>query len=407
MKARELGIDEAELNFPNDLTPPDAPPARPPGSLFEINATAGYRGVYNHKDKFQSRVCYAGVKYSCGTHETAEAAARSFDAKARELGVAEEELNFPNDTRPPAPPAPRPAGSLFSVNGETGYRGVYHHKDKYQSRVCYEGTAYNCGTHLSADAAAHAFDKQARELGIPEEELNFPFKKPRPSQRAGLLSLASVAAAHAGRAGGGAAPAGGGGGGRAAGARAQAQARAQAAQAAAAQAQAAAAQATAAAVVATAAAGGPSTWPPALAWTGPAAWGGWAAPGPSAWVAPPAAFAAMDPATWVSAASAALGSSLGAGLAGSHYAPPGALYPAAFPPAAFGPAFPGFGPQAGGAAEFGGEGLPGLGLPPPASGFGATLLVPKHRKRKELAEAAEAGAGAGAAEAAEGAEGAC
>lgn len=173
--------------------PPEVAPAwsgpLPPaakGGLFALNAKTGFRGVYNYKvkaaranvlrlpragraarltatslhplpcasaltraaprarapqDKFKSLLRYRSNAYSCGYHDSAEAAARAFDAQARLLGVDEDELNFPNDVAPPtAPTAPREPGSLFSVNAGTGFRGVYTSgKGKFQARVASGG----------------------------------------------------------------------------------------------------------------------------------------------------------------------------------------------------------------------------------------------------------------------------
>lgn len=63
-----------------------------PGTLFSINAETGFRGVCKDmaRDKFQATLCYEGEKHYCGSHPDAASAARAFDAKARELGIAEE-----------------------------------------------------------------------------------------------------------------------------------------------------------------------------------------------------------------------------------------------------------------------------------------------------------------------------
>ena len=97
-KAVELGFPEEELNFPfgkaRELYLKEAP-------VVPSKSNSGFKGVYVMTDRsrakrFKVRIGHKGAKINCGTHDTAEAAARAYDAKARELGIAEEWLNYPH-----------------------------------------------------------------------------------------------------------------------------------------------------------------------------------------------------------------------------------------------------------------------------------------------------------------------
>lgn len=62
------------------------------------SSKTGFKGVTRHSDlqKFQANIHRGGKQTYIGLFTTAEEAARSWDAKAREFGYAESALNFPN-----------------------------------------------------------------------------------------------------------------------------------------------------------------------------------------------------------------------------------------------------------------------------------------------------------------------
>ena len=56
---------------------------------------SGYRGVYPSGARFRARIQIDGKLVRMGLFDTAEEAARAYDAKAREMGKPEAHLNFP------------------------------------------------------------------------------------------------------------------------------------------------------------------------------------------------------------------------------------------------------------------------------------------------------------------------
>lgn len=57
--------------------------------------TTGYKGVYRRGDRWCAQLRYEGEALWLGAHATPEAAARAYDAKARELFGAFASLNLP------------------------------------------------------------------------------------------------------------------------------------------------------------------------------------------------------------------------------------------------------------------------------------------------------------------------
>ena len=87
-----------------------------------LNATTGFRGVCFHKQtgKYASTLYFNGQNFSCGLHETAEAAAQAYDAEARKQGREECLLNFPHG-KPRTEPLP---ALVHARNAKTGFFGV-------------------------------------------------------------------------------------------------------------------------------------------------------------------------------------------------------------------------------------------------------------------------------------------
>jgi hypothetical protein len=63
---------------------------------------------------------------------------------------------------------------------QSGFIGVdHHHKSSiFRARICDQGKRITLGTYATAEEAAHAYDKAARELHGPNARVNFPVDKP-------------------------------------------------------------------------------------------------------------------------------------------------------------------------------------------------------------------------------------
>jgi len=134
------------------------------------------RGVSKSASRWRAQVWHNGKNYNIGTFDEEEEAARAYDAKARELGVAEVWLNHPVGLPPREGPPPRRKVIGSNPVGTAGFRGV---ELKMSGRY---RASFNTGTdgkkastrHDTAEASAHAWDAMARKAGRPEAGLNFP-----------------------------------------------------------------------------------------------------------------------------------------------------------------------------------------------------------------------------------------
>jgi len=89
MKARELFGEFAQLNFPHE----SVAPAR---SVARVDSKSGYRGVSQRKSdgRWVAELKHEGKRYRMFSFATAEAAARAYDAKKREVIGDKARCNF-------------------------------------------------------------------------------------------------------------------------------------------------------------------------------------------------------------------------------------------------------------------------------------------------------------------------
>jgi hypothetical protein len=174
VEARKLCKPAHLLNFPHETHVPA--PLRPVSRPQRPVGASGYKGVTLLHDKHVATIYAGGCQRRLGAFGTAEEAARAHDAEARKLGKPADTLNFAHET---SVQAPLPLQRLRSGGpiGASGFRGVTSKRSKYVATI-YAGGRDRCflGAFKTAEAAARAYDAEARKLGKPAHLLNFPHK---------------------------------------------------------------------------------------------------------------------------------------------------------------------------------------------------------------------------------------
>jgi hypothetical protein len=165
----------------------------PAGKTSAPSAASGFRGVVQQGQKCYARIQADGKDLYLGSYDTAEAAARAYDAKARELTQQDGKTRRLNFADVPATDA---AGNIVSR-----YRGVSWSSGarRWRARVTWRQDdkrhEESAGMHDSEEEAARAYDAKAIELlGLARarSRLNFP-----PAADSAQLNAAAQVAAGA------------------------------------------------------------------------------------------------------------------------------------------------------------------------------------------------------------------
>lgn len=130
-----------------------------------VGSPNGYKGVScdDRRDAWYARI--GGIYI--GAYDDAEAAARAYDAKAREIHGEFARTNFP---------VVGPAPTRRITRSRTGYRGVSFDPriNKYVAKAGRRGKIRERGYFIDPKDAALAYDDMARELYGGKAKLNFP-----------------------------------------------------------------------------------------------------------------------------------------------------------------------------------------------------------------------------------------
>jgi hypothetical protein len=172
-RARELGWPAARFNFAHETNVQAPAPLQPGHRGGKPVGASGFRGVSLVDGKHVAKIWAGGRKQHLGAFETAEEAARAYDAAALKMRKPAHLLNFPHETHVrapvPLPPVSRPHGPV----GASGFRGVSFLHGKHVAKICTRGRVHNLGAFDTAQKAARAYDIAARKAGKPAEWLNF------------------------------------------------------------------------------------------------------------------------------------------------------------------------------------------------------------------------------------------
>jgi len=186
-KARELGLEEHWLNYPVGLHLREGPP--PSRRSIKPVGAAGFRGVrLQPSGRYQAKFL-SGSKNTYSSHDTAEAAARAWDAMAREAGRSEVGLNFPRGGQPNAAALAAPSSSRAAKRRRAASAERAHVEQSFED----EEPRAGAGEEEAADPAAWL--TEAENASPPRLRELLQAAERRAAARAAHRSAADAAAA--------------------------------------------------------------------------------------------------------------------------------------------------------------------------------------------------------------------
>ncbi|CAB9520971.1 AP2-like ethylene-responsive transcription factor [Seminavis robusta] len=143
--------------------------------------TSRYLGVERISiDKWSSKIRKPnGETFNIGTFSSETDAAMAYDACARDFG--QQKLNFPKRNNSTSDSANQPSDTtleepLEEQSSSSKYRGVTFHitSTTWQAQILINNKSCVLGHFVDEKHAALAFDLEARKVGWPQDQLNFP-----------------------------------------------------------------------------------------------------------------------------------------------------------------------------------------------------------------------------------------
>ena len=193
-KARKLGIEEEFLNFPHGHSRSGPPPRRE-----KAIGAAGFRGVTARGERYGAQVKSAGKHISIGCFDTAEEAARAYDAKARELGKPEVNLNFPRGEQAPAAATALPNAAQPPAGAATLTLGRHGDAATKRGRAVTEDVSEDEPSEMTpgpmAEEALAVWAEDAETAGLPRLRILLRQADAREARRSAQRATANAAAA--------------------------------------------------------------------------------------------------------------------------------------------------------------------------------------------------------------------
>jgi hypothetical protein len=91
--------------------PPKPPKPIKANPILRVDNSTGFRGVYRVRKKFRAQIGFNGKKRKLGYYDTAEEAAKAYDAAARRHLGPSAQVNFPTNSAQNDPPVPGSFGA--------------------------------------------------------------------------------------------------------------------------------------------------------------------------------------------------------------------------------------------------------------------------------------------------------
>jgi len=143
------------------------------GNTRQVRSKIGFRGVTKTlRGEYVAKLGREGAVVHLGTYPTAEDAALAYDKAAREHFGEFATLNYPEE---PVTPQRQIFRGRLQRNNTTGFIGVSFiaQKQRFRASIQHSGKSKILGSFQTAEEAARAYDRAARQLRGILAQVNF------------------------------------------------------------------------------------------------------------------------------------------------------------------------------------------------------------------------------------------